>query len=211
MQTTSPVMAFVRLCVLGIVGAIPLAILASAIYGGQIGLHMWVLGGVLVGTWFPTRQLIYQRIHGQSAPMLSSLIPDQIFLLAMVFLILLLWWMTFTALLVGILVYAFIGQNLLLALIAGLSYQSLMLYREAQRVQEASLSSPFFGNFQDFAERFGMETIVISSDDVVTVNDDKPDVVYHLPESSTSRIAQDDDEEVIIIESDTSEQRGEQD
>src|SRR5215207_6205877 len=86
--------------IVGFIGALPLALLTALIYSPQIGGEIWILGSVLVGSYFPIRSAIGSMLHGSST---INYIPKHfnvpiliVSALAFVFMMPVLWIATFT-------------------------------------------------------------------------------------------------------------------
>jgi hypothetical protein len=201
--------------IVGLLGTLPLALLTALIYSPQIGGEIWILGAILVGSYFPIHSVIKSRLHGASS---INYIPKHfnvpiliVSALAFLFMIPVIWAATFTALIIGLVTYAFLGQNLALALVFALAFQLFNVYRQVKASPTSDMSS-FVVNFQDLSQRFGTDTIVINPENVRGAKSDDAPIVYHLPEQASKWQAPTyDDEEIIIIDPDDSQQNKQQD
>lgn len=225
-QNSSPLIqviaTLIQFGIVGFVGSVPLGLIAAFIYQPVIGRDIWLLGAVLMGSYFPLRSLIARITHKEG---MLNYIPNNLNLSLLVigalgFLIMtpVLWMMTFSALIAGIVTYAFLGQHILLALLVALGLQVFTIYRQNQNA--SNFTTAFNVNFQDMSQRFRENTLVLDDDDIdVYVMDDDADdgeedtyleegVIYHLPQSTkaTPQLHH-DDEEIIIIEPDSDAQQ----
>jgi hypothetical protein len=201
--------------IVGFIGALPLAILIALLYSPQIGGEIWILAAVLVGSYFPIHSVIKSMLHGSSS---INYIPKHLNVpillvsaLAFLFMIPVIWIATFSALVIGLITYAFLGQNLALSLVFALAFQLFNVYRHVKASPANDMNS-FVVNFQDLSQRFGTDAIVINPENVRGAESDDVPIVYHLPEQTSKWQAPTyDDEEIIIIDPDDSQQNKQQD
>lgn len=219
-ENASPIIqviaSIIQFGIVGFVGSVPLGLITAFIYGPMVGREIWLLGAILMGSYFPLRSLI-ARIANQEGvinyiPGSLNLSPLVIGALGFLVMTPLLWILTFSALILGLVTYVFL-QSILLAIVAALGLQVFNIYRQNQNTK--SFTTMFNVNFQDLSQRFGAETLVLGDDDVeVYVIDDDEDredtyleegVIYHLPEGEDRPVMMrdDDEEEIIIIDSDS--------
>jgi hypothetical protein len=201
--------------IVGFIGALPLALLTAIIYSPQAGSEIWLLGAVLVGSYFPIRSIIESRLHGASSinymPKHFNLLILLVSAMAFLFMIPVLWAATFTAMVIGLITYALLGQSVLLALVLALAFQIVNVYRQVKASPESGMNN-FVMNFQDLSQRFGTETIVINPENVRGDEYADAPIVYHLPEQTSNwQPPTYDDEEIIILDLDDSEQNKQQD
>jgi len=202
--------------IVGLIGTLPLALLLALLYSPQIGGEIWILAAVLVGSYFPIHSVIKSMLHGSSS---INYIPKHfnvpiliVSALAFLFMIPVIWIATFTALVIGLITYAFLGQNLVLSLVFALAFQLFNVYRQVKASPTSDMSN-FVVNFQDMSQRFGgATTIVINPENVRGAESEDAPIVYHLPEQTSKWQAPTyDDEEIIIIDPEDSQQNKQQD
>ena len=202
-ENASPIIqviaSIIQFGIVGFVGSVPLGLVVALIYGPIVGREIWFLGAVLMGSYFPLRSLI-ARITNQNGVMNyipGTLNMNLLVIASLGFLLMtpLLWIMTFSALVVGLVTYAFVIQNIFVALIAALGLQVYNIYRQNQNTQ--SLTAMFGVQLWRFSRICRNALVWIhscwSDDDVeVYVMDDdedredthlEPGVIYHLPQS----------------------------
>ena len=207
---------FIQFSMVGLAGSVIPALLVALRYGLEAGGEVWLLGAVLVGSYFPIRSLISSRLHGTGLNFMPSVLNIPLLVLAAIGFMLtipFLWLMTFLPMVVGLITYAYFGQSVLLALLFALTLQVVNIYRQVRDAPAPDMNMRFVTNFQDVSRQFGQDTITIDGDAVSRDEpDDAPDVIYHLPEqTSTPRTLRHDNEEIIIIDPDENTQHNQQD
>ena len=207
---------FIQFSIVGLAGSMLPALLAALRYGFEVGGEVWLLGGVLVGSYFPIRSLISSRLHGTGLNFMPSVLNIPLLVLAAIGFMLtipFLWMVTFLPMVVGLMTYAYFGQSVLLALLFALTLQVVNIYRQVRDAPAPDMNIRFVTNFQDLSRQFSQDTITIDGDAVVHDEpDDAPEVIYQLPEqTSTPRTLRHDDEEIIIIDPDETNQHNQQD
>lgn len=222
-QNSSPIVqviaSVIQFGIVGFLATIPIAFIAALIYGANVGGEIWLLGAVLVGSYFPLRSVIGSILHGTGNVnyIPSHLNLPMLILAAFAFIIMIpvLWMATFFPMIIGLITYAYFGQSLLLALLVSMTIQVVSAYRQIKNSSQMGMSHIFTGNLQDLSQRFGTDTIVIDGDsthDYEVESEDEPDVVYHLPaHTSPLRHLPQDDEEIIVIDSDVNHEQSQQD
>ncbi|MDQ7027976.1 MAG: hypothetical protein Q9P01_16455 [Anaerolineae bacterium] len=210
--------------IVGLLATLPLAFIIALIFNASIGGEIWLLGAALVGSYFPIRSLIGSILHGTGN---VNYIPAHLnlpllLLGAMAFVIAspILWMATFFPMIIGLIIYAYFGQSLLLALLVSMTIQIISAYRQVKQSPQTGMSNIFTVNLSDLSQRMGQDTIIMDSDNLHPIEaetieaeiDDEADVIYHLPErTSTAYNLPQDDEEIIIIYPDVSNEQSQQD
>jgi len=172
---------------LGIVGAIPFAMLAFIFGNADSARDMFILEALLLASWFPLKFLIDLQIKGQSNFRLPDISINQlsifILIVAAIPLLLLLYTSTFFSFVVAALAYRFTGGGILTALILGMGLQAVNIYRGTQREKAMGTMNNVFMRVQDINE--GGFNINIDPSQVAqqTPREDEPQVIY-LPEDN---------------------------
>ena len=194
----------IQFSLVGVANALPLALVATLFFGGQVGKDMWFLGAVLVGSWFPLQSVIRVYIRKSAS---VNYIPTHLnipFLILSVlpyfFMAPILWAVTFFALLLGIIAYVLSGQVLLIALLVALGYQVFSIFREPQDEEWQNPSFTF--NVQDVSSVFAQFS------DQSRLGEDTTDLDE---EKYSRRLLQSDDADIIILDSDSVHKRDESD
>jgi hypothetical protein len=206
----------IQFSIVGLAGSIIPALLVALRYGLEVGGEIWFLGAVLVGSYFPLRFIISSRLHGTGLNFMPSVLNVPLLMLAAIGFMLtipFLWLMTLLPMLVGLIMYAYFGQSVLLALLFALTLQVINVYRQVRDAPAPDLNIRFVTNFGDLSRQLRQDNFIIDGDALSRDEpDDTPDVIYHLPEqTSTPRTLQHDDEEIIIIDPDENHQQNQQD
>ena len=188
----------------GLAGAIPFAILGLIFGGADVARDIYILEALILGSWLPLKTIIDTQVKGQS----TFRIPDirlnslSVFIVMVGFMIVIpiLYFATFTAFLVGALLYSFAGNNLLLALVAGLFVQIANIYRGSLREKAMGTHNNIFMRVQDFSQSGFNVEIDPSQVRQQTPREDEPQVIY-LPEDNLRDRSEDDlsDEQPMTI------------
>ena len=178
----------------GLIGAIPFAILALIFGGVDAARDIYILEAVVLASWLPLKTIIDTQVKGQS----SFRIPDislnslSLFIVMVGFMIIIpiLYFATFMAFLVGALLYNFSGNSLALGLLAGLLVQAVNIYRGTQREKAMGTNNQIFMRVQNFSQSGFNVEIDPAQVKQHTPRDDEPQVIY-LPEDNLRDRSQD--------------------
>lgn len=172
---------------IGLVGAIPFIMLGLIFGNIDTARDIFLLEALILGSWLPLKALIDTQIKGQFNFRLPNIrlssLSLVIVLVGFMLIIPFLYAVTITAFLVGALLYALTGGNLLIAVLAGLAVQIVNMIRGAQREKELGVGNNIFMRVQDMgADNFD---IAIDPENIKrqTPREDDAPVLY-LPEDN---------------------------
>lgn len=136
----------------GIAGALPLGLFLLLIGGPDLAGNIFLFQAILIGTYVPVRAAIaLQRgisdlFTRLSVPLAAPPLIAVSFISIMIFTPVM-WLVTAPAFFLGVVAYAFAGQSLLAALVAGLIWQVYSLWRNVQPGQGVQFRYMNVGSF----------------------------------------------------------------
>ncbi|MGB7341224.1 MAG: hypothetical protein WBC91_20165 [Phototrophicaceae bacterium] len=147
----------------GLIGAIPFAILGFIFGGATTAQNIYLIEVALLSTWIPLKFIIDVQLRGQSTfrlPQINlNLLSLTIIMLGLMVIVPILYFTTFTAFLIAAVLYNVTGGNLLVGLITGLLVQATNIYRGTLREKQMGVNNGVFVRMQDFgnASTFNIE------------------------------------------------------
>ncbi|MEO1290419.1 MAG: hypothetical protein AAFV93_21955 [Chloroflexota bacterium] len=139
---------------IGLIGALPVAMVALLFGGAEVARDIYTLQAILLGGWLPLKFLVDAQIKGQSSFRLPKISLNQLSLFILMFglgiIIFVMYFTTATAFLLGALTYSFTAGNLLIALLVGLIIQITYMVRGSMRERDLGVNNAVFVRMQDF-------------------------------------------------------------
>ncbi|MGJ3239599.1 MAG: hypothetical protein ACFE0Q_12895 [Anaerolineae bacterium] len=189
------ILASLASLMLGLIGAIPFAILGLIFGGADTARDIYLLEMLVIASWLPLKIMMDQQVKGESVFRLPQISLNQLSLFIVLFASLVLmpvmYVMTIIPFLIGALVYA-LFNSLPIAILTALIVQGINLYQGAVREKAMGSNNQFFVRMQDFSQ--GGFDFQIDPDQVrqQTPREDDAPVLY-LPEDSLRDRNADDD------------------
>ena len=187
---------------LGLLGAFPISLIGLLVGGGTVGLNLLLLHAVVIGAWIPLKVLADLRIKGESG--LSTIMPQKFspelivaFIVGGVILLPILYVVSVTSLLVGLLGYTVTGQ-IGIAIIVALVYEVVNVARFAEREKESGdtlVNFSLFGSIQEMdLSNIKSQARPVQEDDVIVIDGDDTDA-HRLSDG-------DDDDDIQLVDDD---------